>query len=82
MSWTVPTASAARKLPFQQLQQAAKPLRSPCHERKDHGELRDLALTGADPAGGFAPAPALPTLAREHGSPFFSAAFPISGASA
>ena len=81
MSWTVPTASARLEVAFQQLQQAAKPLRSPCHERKDDGELRDLALTGADPAGALRP-PRRCQLLREIGSPFSSAALPISGASA
>src|SRR4030095_851910 len=36
---------------FQRLQQAAKSLRSAWHELEDQGELRDLTLTKADPAG-------------------------------
>ena len=56
------------EVPFQQLQQAAKPLRSPFHERKEHGELRDLALTGADTAGGLRP-PRRCQLFRERGEP-------------
>src|SRR5882672_2236517 len=39
------------EVPFQQLQQAAQPLRSTFHERKEHAELRDLALTKTDTAG-------------------------------
>ncbi len=62
------------EVPFQQLQEAAKPLRSPFHERKEHGELRDLALTGADAAGGLRP-PRRCQRFREHGEPVLQRGF-------
>ena len=62
MSWTRADLRPRPEVAFQQLQQAAKPLRSAWHERKDHGQLRDLALTGADTAGALRPCRALPAL--------------------
>ena len=64
----------ALEVAFQQLQQAAKSFRSTFRERKDPGELRDLALTRADRDRRFAPLSQLPALACEmSASPFSSA---------
>src|SRR5262245_3179667 len=41
------------EVPFHQLQQAAKPLRSAFRERNEQGELRDLVLPGTDTTGGL-----------------------------
>ena len=62
------------EVPLQQLQQAAKPLRSAFHEREEHGQLRYLALTGADAAGGLR-APRRCQLFREHGEPVVQRGF-------
>jgi hypothetical protein len=44
---------SALEVAFQQLQEAAKSLRSAFRKREDRGEFRDLALTRADPPGAF-----------------------------
>jgi hypothetical protein len=62
------------EVPFQQLQEATKPLRSAFHERKEHGELRNLALTGADTAGGLRRRRRC-QLFREHGEPVLQRGF-------